>query len=410
MMSSRSRNRALSAVALVAIGVMAGTSCLGRAASGPKPIRIGALVPDTSFGLSYYPAAFRAAVRNVNAHGGIRGRPIQVEICDDANDPNQAQACARRLVSDGVLATASNISGLSMVEGPILDEAGIPQVGSEAINPEDSYLPTAFPLDGGLFVQLAGGIVGMKRRGVHSLYTVTLDVPGGRTVVGLAAELARAGDVQPAGASFVPSAASDMTPYVQAAMQSKAGVVFPALPPALMIPFLIASRLAGARYVVMIPYGGFRPVDIAAMGGREAVTENDIEFAAVPALSATDRFPALRMFASDMDAELAAGDRSAAPDRRTGGSLDAWLSVMIIAREASTLDTVDAAHLLRDLHTKPVVDTMGLTPPWSPGRTGLASQPRVTNLYGYLTTQRNGVEVLADPAPLNPFTVLKLAG
>ena len=69
---------------------------------------------------------------------------------------------------------------------------------------------------------------------------------------------------------------------------------------------------------------------------------------------------------------------------------------------------MDAAHLLESLRTKPVIDTLGLTPPWSPGQTGLPNLPRVTNLYGYLSTQRNGVEVLADPTPINPFLLLRL--
>jgi ABC-type branched-subunit amino acid transport system substrate-binding protein len=408
-MRSRSRGFTLLGVALAAVIVVT-AACESAGAPGPRPIRIGALVPVTALGLSFYASAYEAAARNINLHGGIKGRPLQVEICDDRNDPNQAQVCARRLVSDGVIATASNISEFSMVEGPILDEAGIPQVGSEAINPEDTFLPTAFPLDGGIFVQVAGGVVGMKRRGLHSLYVVTVDSPPGRTLVGLTGQLARAGEIAPVGASLVPIAATDLSVYVQAAMQSKADVVFPGLPPSLTIPFMIASRQAGARYLIMVPYGEFRPQDIALMGGREAATENDIEFSALPAVSSTDRFPALRAFAADMDAQLATGDRNAAPERRTGGSLAAWLSVQIIARVAATLATVDAAHLLEALRTMPVVDTLGLTPPWSPGRTGLPMLPRVTNLFGYLSTQRNGVEVLADPTPLNPFLTLRLGG
>jgi branched-chain amino acid transport system substrate-binding protein len=405
---SPSKCGTLLAAVLVVSGLVA--ACGEGVTAGPKPVRIGALVPISSLGLSYYASAFRAAARDINAHGGIRGRPVEVEICDDRSDPNQAQACARQMVSHGVIATAANVSEFSMVEGPILDQAGIPQVMGEALNPEDFTLPTAFPLEGGIFVQMAGGIVGMKRRGLHSLFVVTLDTPPGHTLVQLAGQLVRAAEVTPAGASYIPSAAIDLTSYVQAAIQSKADVVFPGLPPTLTIPFMIASKRAGARYLIMLPYGEFTPADIALMGGRDSITENDIEFSAIPPLSATDRFAALRSFESDMDAQLATGDRGAAPEHRTGGSLAAWLAVQIIAREASGLDTIDAPHLLESLRTKATVDTLGLTPPWSPGRTGLPTFPRVTNLYGYLTTQRDGVEVLADPTPFNPFQGLRLFG
>jgi ABC-type branched-subunit amino acid transport system substrate-binding protein len=407
-MRSRANGDSVLAAALTTICLFAAAACGGSGGSGPPPIRIGALVPLSTLGLAHYGAAFRASARDINAHGGIGGRRVVVEICDDRSDPNQAQTCARQLVSDGVIATAANVSEFSMVEGPILDEAGIPEVGSEALNPEDTNLPTAFPLDGGIFSQIAGGIVGLRRRGLHTLFPVTQDTPPGRILVQLAGQLAKAGDISVTGAAYIPPAASDLTTYVQAAIQSRADVVLPALPPTATIPFLIASRQMGARYAIMLPEGEFTAANIALMGGRDAILENDIEFGALPPLSETDRFAALRTFAADMDAEVAAGDRDAVASNRSGGSLAAWLSVQIIARVASTLGTVDAAHLQRALRTSPTVDTLGLTQPWSPGRTGLPAFPRVTNLAGYLSTERNGVEVLADPTPVNPFMFLRL--
>src|SRR5689334_21645401 len=105
----------------------------------------------------------------------------------------------------------------------------------------------------------------------------------------------------------------------------------------------------------MVPQGEFSQRDLAQMGGRESLTENDVEFGALPPLSATDRFPALQTFAADMDAEQAAGDAGAAPEQRTGGSLHAWLCVEIIARLAATLPRVDAANMLQALRTTAVV-------------------------------------------------------
>ncbi len=402
----------MAAVVLVTMIALAATACGGgsSAPSGPPPVIIGALVPVSGLGLTYYTAGYRAAQREINARGGVRGRPLQIEVCDDRNDPNQAQACARKLVSDGIIATAANISELSMVEAPILDEAGIPEIGSTALNPEDSTLPTEFPLDGGTFNLMAGGIVGIKRRGLRSMFVVTVDVPPGRLQVQLAGQLLKAAQLETAGAAYIPAAATDFAPYVQAAMASKADVVYPALPPSMTIPFMIASSRLGANYLIMIPYGELEPRDIALLGGPRAITENDIEFTALPPLTATDRFPALSAFAADMDAELRAGDTAAARDQRNGGTLSAWLAVQIIAREASVLPVADAPHLLQALRTQPTVDTLGLTPPWSPGRTGLPAFPRMTNLSGYLVSQRQGVEVLTDPTPFSPLQALRFAG
>jgi ABC-type branched-subunit amino acid transport system substrate-binding protein len=391
----------------LAVVVVAG-DCGVAARPGPAPIRIGAIVSISGIGLGSTVPAYRAAERSINAHGGIRGRPVRVEVCDDRYDPNLAQACARQLISDGVIATAGDISGLSMVEDPILDEAGVPEVMNEAVNEEDFTLPSVFLLDGGIFVTIAGELVGMKRRGLRSLFAITGDVQTGQTIIQMTAQLSRAAGVNLAGNALVPLAATDLTSYVHTAMQSKADLVFPVLPPPLVIRFMQDSRRAGARYLVMVPSNEFTPRNIGEIGGREAITENDVEFGTLPPLSATDRFPALKSFQADMDAQLATGDRSAARDRRTGSSLSAWLAVRVIARETAALEVMDRGHLMKSMRTKPVIGTLGLTPPWSPGRTGLPNFPRVTNPYGYEGSQRNGVEVLVDPTPFNPMQVLGL--
>jgi ABC-type branched-subunit amino acid transport system substrate-binding protein len=392
---------------VVASVVLVG-GCAQGAASAPRPIMLGSLMAVSGLGLPDRLAAVNAAIRDVNAHGGVRGRKLQLENCDDRNDPNLAQVCARQLVSDSVVATVADISNFSMIDAPILDQAGIPRVGNTALNPEDSSLPTAFPLAGGIVDLIAGGLVGMRRRGLHTLYIATSDTPAGHIIVGLAGQLARLAGMSLAGASYVPLAATDLTPYVQDAVRSKTDVVFSGLSPALTIQLIVSSRPAGAKYVFMVPYGEFKPADIANMGGTAALSENDIEFSTLPPLSAADRFPAIKTFIADMDAEQAAGDEAAAPALRTGGGMIAWLSVHVIARLAATLTAVDAASLLHALQTSATVDTLGLTPPWTPGRTGPAAFPRVTNLFGYLATQRNGVEVLADPAAIDPFQILGL--
>ncbi|MBO0687321.1 MAG: ABC transporter substrate-binding protein, partial [Candidatus Dormibacteraeota bacterium] len=275
------------------------------------------------------------------------------------------------------------------------------QVGGEALNPEDTSLPTAFPLDGGIVTQVIGDVIGIKARGLHSLFVVTLDTPSGQLTAALAAQAARAVGIQMLGVAYAPQAAADFTPYVQAAQQSHADVVWPALLEPWLGQFLAASKTVGAKYVITAAYGAWSPRDIAELGGAHSPTEGSIEFGPVPPVTATAEFPALRTFKSDLDAEWAAGDKDAAPDLRSGGPLMAWVAVEAIAKVASTLPSVDSASLLKALRTSPQVDTLGLTPPWTPGRTGPPAFPRVTNPFGYLTTQQDGVQTLVNPQPIN---------
>jgi branched-chain amino acid transport system substrate-binding protein len=407
---SRSTTRAALAVA-VALAGLAATACgTGGAVPGLPPVRLGALVPVSAPGMSSYAAALRAAVRGVNARGGIKGRPVELELCDDGGDPSEAQACARQLAADNVIATVGDSSGFSMVEGPILDAMGVPRVGNVPVNSEDLTLPTAFPLTGGLVGLVAGGLVGMRRRGFQSLFIAWSDTPSGRSTVPTATALLKAAGITLADSTSVPLAASDIGPYVQAAIQSRAQVVLPSLSRSQTLDFVSASRAAGATYAIMLPYGLFGGRDIARLGGSEARTENDIEFSTVPPLSASDQFPAIRRFTADLDAELARGDAAAAADERRGDGLVAWLSVQVVARLASQLGLVNASSIWGALLTNQTVDTLGLTAPWTPRKAGPSQTPRLTNLNGYLVTQRGGVETLADPTPLNPLQTLGVSG
>jgi ABC-type branched-subunit amino acid transport system substrate-binding protein len=395
------------AAGAVTVGLVL-TGCGSGPSSVPTPIRIGSLVPVTGLQLPNWEAALEASARDVNAHGGIRGRHVQIDNCDDQNDPNQAEFCARQLVTDGVIATAGNITGFSMVEAPILDEAGIPQVGGVALNQEDLTLPTAFPLDGGGVGQIAGSIFGAKRRGLHSFFLATYDTPPGRLEVQLARQIARTAGIDFVGEAYIPPQASDFTPYAQAAIQAHADVIWPGIAPFQTVQLLDTAHRIGAKYMVAFPHGQLEPKDLAALGGAKGITEGSIEFGAMPPVTATDQFPALKTFNADMDAELAAGNKAAASDQRTAGSVTAWLAVQVIAKLASTLPTIDAASVLHALRTSAFVETLGLTPPWTPGRTGPALFPRVTNPTGYFISQRNGVEVLAEPTLFNPFQAMGL--
>lgn len=380
--------------------------CASNQMSGPAPVRIGSLIPVTALHIPTWVASLKAAARDVNQHGGIQGRPVRIENCDDGQNPNGAQTCARKLVADHVIAVAGSLTALSMVETPILDEAGIPQVGNQALNPEDFTLPTAFPLDGGLYVDTAGELFGAKQRGLQSVFVVTYDNPTGKLFLGLVTQLCQAIGLNLVGQAFVPLAATNFSSYAAAAVQSHADLVFPQMPDPSLSGFLTASKQAGGRYALAMPYGEIPPNEMAELGGAQGPTENSVEFSGVPPVGALDVFPALRTYKADMDALLASGDEAAAVGGRTGGTLEGWLAVMVIAKLAKSLHTVSARSLLQALRTRPTVDTLGLTAPWRPGSNGPPSMPRITNGAGYFIAQKNGVDVLVDPKPFDVFKAL----
>jgi branched-chain amino acid transport system substrate-binding protein len=85
------------------------------------------------------------AVAEVNAAGGIRGRPIEVLVRDDAQNPEVARRMVEELVAAGVVAIVGHAtSAMAEATLPIADRAGIlmlsPTVTSAAFKGRDDAL------------------------------------------------------------------------------------------------------------------------------------------------------------------------------------------------------------------------------------------------------------------------------
>lgn len=103
--SKRSRTiAALSSIAVAATALTAGATS-GAAAPVPlaaakgTPIKFLQTAPVDSPILSFptYRTGASVAAAAINAAGGINGRPIQIEFCDDKNIPTVAAQCVSTL-------------------------------------------------------------------------------------------------------------------------------------------------------------------------------------------------------------------------------------------------------------------------------------------------------------------------
>jgi branched-chain amino acid transport system substrate-binding protein/urea transport system substrate-binding protein len=91
---------------------------VGGAAQAADPIRIGAVLPFSG-GVELYGAQAKLgldlAVKDINAGGGILGRPVEVIYRDDGTRPNIATEAARKAVEeDGVLAVVGPITSQNL--------------------------------------------------------------------------------------------------------------------------------------------------------------------------------------------------------------------------------------------------------------------------------------------------------
>lgn len=121
---------AVSLPGLIVIAALAAVLVLGwTSVSAAAPIRIGLQAPVTgAWALEGEMAvnAVRIVADQINARGGVLGRPIEIVIGDDQGEPRQSALVAQRMISEGVVAVIGTY-GSSVTEPAqlIYEDAGL---------------------------------------------------------------------------------------------------------------------------------------------------------------------------------------------------------------------------------------------------------------------------------------------
>ncbi len=143
----RLMNTTLSALAVLVVG-MGLAACNGakdpnieRAAlakAGTGDVVIGAAWPWEIRGTSLYGNGMDLAVEEVNATGGILGRPLRLVRADDQESVNQGRVVAQNFADDPrVVAVVGHLqSYVSMSAAPIYDRAGLVMVSPYSTTPK----------------------------------------------------------------------------------------------------------------------------------------------------------------------------------------------------------------------------------------------------------------------------------
>ena len=111
------------------------------APASSDPIVFGMAAPMTGDAGEYGTQLERGvsmAVDEINAAGGINGRQIELEICDDKCEPTEGSLCAQKLTSDkNIFAVIGHVcSSCTLAGGPIYDQAGLTAMTVSSTNPE----------------------------------------------------------------------------------------------------------------------------------------------------------------------------------------------------------------------------------------------------------------------------------
>lgn len=160
-MFSTHKSRHLVTLLVLVIGVMLVTSCApaaptpaaqAPAAQAPaaqpaaqqaskEPLVFGVVGPMTGDAADYgtmLQTGVNLAVDEINAAGGIAGRQVKIEVCDDKCQPDQGSLCAQRMVANAsIFAVIGHVcSSCTLAAGPIYEKAGLTAMTVSSTNPE----------------------------------------------------------------------------------------------------------------------------------------------------------------------------------------------------------------------------------------------------------------------------------
>lgn len=193
----------------------------GEAASG-EPVKIGLINNEGGQAVSQPQnrEAAEAVVQYANENlGGIGGRPIELVVCKQGEEPASARDCANQMVEAGVSAAVITTTGMGDVMVPIITGAGIPYVAGSGqsmaeLTSKDSFLWTGgFPASLGAMAATAG------EKGMKNVTAFTIDVPAavsGLQQLGVPAFQAAGVDLR---VVPIPLGTPDATPQVSAGLE-----------------------------------------------------------------------------------------------------------------------------------------------------------------------------------------------
>lgn len=398
--TSRTGKKRSGALVLVAAGALVLTACGsssgGDDAAGAKdPI---VLFQTNSFSgqVSNKPqtkTAAEAAVREINASGGVNGRKLKLVTCDNTGDPNMTNACVKKAKQVNAAAFVGSVNYFPAT-WKLLNQAKIPYLLGNGLVPDEYKSPVSFPLAGqpGWYYGIASYL---KELGVKRVSQIHCEIAACAYGANLLDEALVKQGMPKTRAVIAPLATTDYSAFAVSAMQSNPDAIIVSGSEATATLQAKAVRQQGFKGKIM-SVSACITADAAKSMGAAGEDIYVVGLTTGPTIK-TDQ---IQQFIDDMNAV----DPKAKKD---DVALGAWAGVKLFAKVAEGLDTVDAASVLKALQTAKVgaydigviAPVPGLAKSPVADMPGLAFSPSVT--YNQV---QGGTIVQTKSGFLNPFT------
>jgi ABC-type branched-subunit amino acid transport system substrate-binding protein len=343
-------------------------------------------------------AGIVAAVKAINAAGGVDGHPLQYQACIENNDVNQATACAQKGISNSsVLSFVDVGSSYGNAFVPLMVKAGIANLGDLPSTAADNTSPITFPLYGGGFNTIVAAVADANLLHETRIGVPYIGVPAGAQLspfIGLMVK----GKATVVGSESIPPTATDYTSYAATEIAAKPGMVVDGLTADMYTKFIQAVRQQGdSNMKFQISAGVFDAAQVKSLfpGDNNIYLVNEFDHSA----------PGYQHFLSDVNTY------NPSYSNRNDSVLSGWIGVEAFAQilkaliaEGKTNPT--RADIVSYLNKQTDFDVQGLTDGINftkPNPTLGGSIRRIFNDRVWLAKAVNGTE-----QPLNggkPFSL-----
>jgi ABC-type branched-subunit amino acid transport system substrate-binding protein len=295
----------------------------------------------------------------VNDRGGIAGRPLQVQVCDEQGDPNQLAACGRKAVADKVVSVVGSFTLTGDRIVPILEAKKVTWFGiCCSISPAEANSPITFNFGVG---PTATGAYASKliELGCKKPAIVVLDYPGKNLTIQSQTRVFASKGIKVTKTVSVPLASQDYAPQVAQAT-SGTDCIIGNLAESQWASFLPAFAQSGSTAKLIGAQGNF---DEKVAKNFPKVVEGDIVIGTYPDLSD-------KAF-DDYRAAIAQYKPDPSLDYNSLGGLGTWTgytgfkSIVEKMTGPVTAETFyDAANKTTALDTGGKVPVLDFTKPW----------------------------------------------
>jgi ABC-type branched-subunit amino acid transport system substrate-binding protein len=421
---SRNRRRALSVVAVAVTALLTVSACSSSKSGGKSSSSAGSasnaasaatgangtiklmVVAAVKAKLQDYPdiqAGAKAAAWEINQAGGINGKEIVIDFCNNQDDPNTAASCARTAVSDGVAAATGINDIFSTADYPIYTAAGISIIGNAGSgNPIDLNGDGVYPFFGGTAQAYTAGVLAANKLGHKKVALAVTDTASSvNTAAALSANVKLAGSTY-VGTVKIPATATDYSPYAQQVKDLGADAVAVAVSPYLVSGLSKAVASLGVKTQFIGANSSLGQNEVDNIGSS---FDGALLMAGYPPASAAGQFPAIAKWLADLKGS---GQGTSADLTRDSG-INAWLAVQAFAKLAKTMtgDITAAAFTAKVKSTGPT-DLEGLVT-WDPSKKGPTGSTSLASSKYYTNTVKDGKIVLESSTPIDVYQGLGLS-